>query len=81
MLNRPDPTFNRPEVKSMFLQRNPNTLFSYIPEELIAQTKYFLDLLEALKEAADGKLTELKTRLDLAKKNKELLKVALLQKS
>jgi hypothetical protein len=81
MLNRPDPTFNRPEVKSMLiLQRNPNTFFSSIPEELIAQTKYFLDLLDALKEAADGKLTELKARLDTAKKNKELLKVLLLQK-
>src|SRR5260370_9086295 len=81
MLNRPDSTFNRAEVKAMLiLQRNPHTLFSYIPEELIAQTKYFLDLLDALKEAAYGKLNELQIRLEQAKKNKELLKVLLLQK-
>jgi hypothetical protein len=76
MLNRPSHPFQRDEVQSLLILRNnPNTLFSkvYVPDEMILHAKYFLDLLDALKEAADGKLTELKNRLDLARKNKELL--------
>ncbi|MBV9576075.1 MAG: hypothetical protein JO149_05585, partial [Gammaproteobacteria bacterium] len=81
MLKRPDPTFNRAEMKAMLiLQRNPHTLFSHLPEDMLALSKYFLDLLDALKEAVYGKLEALHTRLDRAKKNKELLRILLLQK-
>jgi hypothetical protein len=66
----------RSAVKTMLRNRR-ETLFTQLPLELIRVIKYSptpdRDFLDALHEAAFGKLNELKSRLEIAKSDKTAL--------